>query len=194
MPTRLDLILVVDVESTCWEKNPPAGEASDIIEIGVTTLDFATLQRVEKRTLMVKPARSKVSEFCTKLTTITPEMVANAGSLADACATLRTELKSRDRLWASWGNYDRKQFQENCDALGAPYPFGSDHLNAKSLYSLLRGKQRSPGMAEALDVLGIPLEGTHHRGGDDAWNIAAALAALLKPAREHSRAQPERSG
>ena len=187
LPTRLDVILVVDVESTCWEKNPPAGQASDIIEIGVTTLDFATLKRIEKRSLMVKPSRSTVSEFCTKLTTIRPEDVAGAPSLADACTTLRTELKSKDRLWASWGNYDRKQFQENCDALGVPYPFGSDHLNAKTLFSVLRGKPRQPGMAEALDVLGIALEGTHHRGGDDAWNIAAALSALLKPGR------PERS-
>jgi hypothetical protein len=27
----------------------------------------------------------------------------------------------------------------------------------------------------------LPLEGTHHRGGDDAWNIAAVLLALLPP-------------
>jgi inhibitor of KinA sporulation pathway (predicted exonuclease) len=26
---------------------------------------------------------------------------------------------------------------------------------------------------------GLPLEGTHHRGDDDAWNIAALLADLL---------------
>lgn len=193
MPTRLDVLLVVDVESTCWEKSPPAGQASDIIEIGITTLDFATLKRIEKRSLMVKPTRSTLSEFCTRLTTIRPEDVATAGTLADACHTLRTELKSKDRLWASWGNYDRKQFVENCEALGVPYPFSSDHLNAKALFSLLRGRPRQPGMAEALDVLGIPLEGTHHRGGDDAWNIAAALAALLAPARDLSRALPERS-
>lgn len=190
MPTRLDVLLVVDVESTCWDKNPPPNEASDIIEIGVTTLDFTSLKRLEKRSLMVKPARSQVSEYCTRLTTIKPEDVAGAGTLADACAVLRSEFRSKERLWASWGNYDRKQFQENCDALGVPYPFSSDHLNAKALFSLLRGKPRQPGMAEALGVLGIPLEGTHHRGGDDAWNIAAALAALLEPSRDRSRRTP----
>jgi len=183
VPVRLDVILVVDLESTCWEKNPPAGEASDIIEIGLTTLDFNKLERIEKRGFMVKPARSKVSEFCTKLTTIKPEDVANAMTLADACQVLRKEFHSKDRLWASWGNYDRKQFQENCTALGVTYPFGSDHLNAKALFSLLRGRTRMLGMAEALDVLGIKLEGTHHRGVDDAWNIAAALAETLRPTR-----------
>lgn len=34
-------------------------------------------------------------------------------------------------------------------------------------------------MAQALELLNIPLEGTHHRGGDDAWNIAGILAKLI---------------
>ncbi|MEO6890688.1 MAG: hypothetical protein ABI456_14880 [Ktedonobacteraceae bacterium] len=38
-------------------------------------------------------------------------------------------------------------------------------------------------MAEALQLLQLPLEGVHHRGGDDAWNIAAILAAILRRAR-----------
>jgi len=33
-------------------------------------------------------------------------------------------------------------------------------------------------------MLGLPLEGTHHRGGDDAWNIAAILSALLLAMRK----------
>ena len=39
------------------------------------------------------------------------------------------------------------------------------------------------GMAQALEMLGFPLLGTHHRGDDDAWNIAAILAELLKKLR-----------
>jgi inhibitor of KinA sporulation pathway (predicted exonuclease) len=35
-------------------------------------------------------------------------------------------------------------------------------------------------MGGALRHLGLPLEGTHHRGGDDAWNIAAILAWCLR--------------
>ncbi len=31
----------------------------------------------------------------------------------------------------------------------------------------------------ALEILKLPLEGTHHRGGDDAWNIAAILSRLV---------------
>ena len=35
-------------------------------------------------------------------------------------------------------------------------------------------------MAESLKALSLPLEGTHHRGHDDAWNIARILGLLLK--------------
>jgi inhibitor of KinA sporulation pathway (predicted exonuclease) len=36
------------------------------------------------------------------------------------------------------------------------------------------------GIVTALEKLGLPLEGTLHRGVDDAWNIAKILAELLK--------------
>jgi inhibitor of KinA sporulation pathway (predicted exonuclease) len=31
-----------------------------------------------------------------------------------------------------------------------------------------------------MDVMGLPMEGTHHRGHDDAWNIAALLAKMMQ--------------
>lgn len=39
---------------------------------------------------------------------------------------------------------------------------------------------REVGMPEALDLLGLKLEGTHHRGIDDASNIAKILEILLE--------------
>src|SRR5262249_41432498 len=42
--SAFDPLLVVDLEATCWEGEPPAGEASDIIEIGVVLLAVATLE------------------------------------------------------------------------------------------------------------------------------------------------------
>jgi inhibitor of KinA sporulation pathway (predicted exonuclease) len=36
---------------------------------------------------------------------------------------------------------------------------------------------------EATCWQGEPLEGTHHPAGDDAWKIAAILAAVLRRAR-----------
>jgi hypothetical protein len=33
-------------------------------------------------------------------------------------------------------------------------------------------------MAGALRIAGLPLEGRHHNGSDDAWNIAALVLHL----------------
>ncbi len=179
----LDQILVVDVEATCWDTGVPPGQANDIIEIGVTLLDVATCERTDKVGLIVRPERSSVSAFCTELTTLTQVDVDAGISFADACALLRSEYRSHERVWASWGDYDRDQFTRQCEALGVPYPFGTRHLNVKTLYSLAHALPRELGMAAALAHAGKPLEGTHHRGVDDAWNIAGLLGGLLGAAR-----------
>jgi inhibitor of KinA sporulation pathway (predicted exonuclease) len=171
----LDLLLVIDVEATCWEGELPPGQENEIIEIGICTLDIATGERREKRSLLVKPERSQVSPFCTQLTTLTQEQVDQGISFVEACALLRDEYLSRERVWASYGDYDRAQFERQCRTRQIEYPFGSRHINVKTLFALAYGLPREVGMARALEVAGIPLEGTHHRGDDDAWNIAALV-------------------
>ena len=103
--------------------------------------------------------------------------------LAEACRVLTEEYQSGQRLFASFGDYDRQQFERNCAAFGIPYPFGPTHLNVKNLAAVAYGWSREVGMSEALQRAGLPLEGTHHRGGDDAWNIAGLLCQLLRRIR-----------
>ena len=186
MAKLLDKVLVIDVESTCWEGQPPTGQESEIIEIGVATIDVASLRRQERRSILIKPAKSQVSEFCTRLTTITAEQLASAGTLADAVRILKKDFKSQDRLWASWGDYDRRQFERVCKEAAVAYPFGISHLNVNTFFAITHGLGHEIGMDAALAHVGIPLEGTHHRGGDDAWNIAGLLCSLLAPARTRS--------
>jgi inhibitor of KinA sporulation pathway (predicted exonuclease) len=184
MRPLLDRVVVVDVEATCWDGPAPAGMVSEIIEIGLCELDVSTGERSARRGIMVRPERSTVSAFCTGLTTITPEQAAAGVPFAEACATLRAEHRSARRVWASWGEYDRRQFTRQCAATGVPYPFGTRHLNVKTLFSLVHGLDPEPGMVGALRHVGLELVGTHHRGIDDAWNIAGLLASLLTPQRK----------
>ncbi|WP_218021461.1 3'-5' exonuclease [Nocardia acidivorans] len=137
-------------------------------------------ERVAEHSILVRPERSTVSEFCTELTTLTPELVATGISFAEACALLRTEFHADSRPWASWGAYDRQQFERQCAATEVPYPFGSRHTNAKLAFSASRGTGHRFGMAGALKAAELPLEGTHHRGGDDAWNIAALIIDMMR--------------
>jgi len=183
MASRLDKVVVIDVESTCWENYPPAGEMTEIIEVGVCTVDLVTLERGDLRCILVQPQRSIIGAFCTQLTSLTPEMVDKGVLLGEAVRILIDEYASHDRLFASWGDYDRNQFQRNCRAYDLTYPFGPTHLNVKTLFAMSLGLTKEVGIDEALAKYGLPLEGTHHRGVDDAWNIALILSLLLKRLR-----------
>jgi inhibitor of KinA sporulation pathway (predicted exonuclease) len=187
MAKQLDIALVVDLESTCWDDLPPRGQTSEIIEIGLCLVDLRLLERVERRCLWVKPMMSEVSEFCTRLTGITPGMVADAEPLSVAVEILVRQYRSYDRLFVSWGDYDRRQFERNCRSYGIKYPFGPTHLNVKNLFSTAHGLKRELGIDEACQRLGLTMEGSHHRGVDDAWNIARIFCVLLKRLRHAAR-------
>ena len=181
MAKLLDKILVVDIEATCWNGNPPEGMVSDIIEIGICLLDTETGEISDNRGLIVRPERSTISDFCTELTTITPELIEAEGmSYKEACAIIRKEYASQSRAWASYGAYDLNQIRRQCTDLGVGYPFGPSHINVKTLFALKRKLGHETGMDGALKLLKIPLEGTHHRGVDDAKNIAKVLRTILQ--------------
>lgn len=180
MAKKLDKIVVVDLEATCWDGLPPEGMTSDIIEIGVCLLDIQTGEITDNRGILIKPERSEISEFCTSLTTITPTLIESEGiSFKDACSILKKQYQSQDRVWASYGAYDFKQVTKQCKDLGIGYPFSPSHINVKVLFGLKHKLSVLQGMSEALQTLQIPLEGTHHRGVDDAKNIAKILRTLL---------------
>ena len=179
MARKLDQILVIDVEATCWAGNPPPGQEAEIIEIGICVLDVASGKRLSKESILVKPQRSTVSPFCTQLTTLTQAQVDMGVSFQTACAVLKEKYLAKKRLWASYGDYDRRQFERQCQDRDIPYPFGSTHLNVKNLFAVRHRLSNEVGLDKALALLNRPLDGSHHRGDDDAWNIAGVLSTLL---------------
>lgn len=176
----MTLLNLIDLEATCWQGQPPAGQVSEIIEIGVCVLNLDTLERSQKRSLVIRPTRSEVSPFCTELTGWTAEALARGMTFAEASEVLRRDYHSDSRAWASWGDYDRKMLEGQCQRSSVPYPLRRGHTNAKKVFSEVFGLKKRLGMAQALAYLGLPLEGRHHDGADDAWNIAALVAEMLR--------------
>jgi inhibitor of KinA sporulation pathway (predicted exonuclease) len=175
------LVNVIDLECTCWRQGEPAGE-QEVIEIGVTVLDVRTRSLVSTESILVVPTTSEISPFCTELTTLTTEMVRAEGiAFRDALAKLKKTYDAKNRVFASWGDFDRKHFDRQTTREGLASPFGPRHLNVKSLFALQHALARECGMDDALARLGLPLVGTHHRGGDDSRNIATILARMLGP-------------
>jgi len=179
---KRDMVLLIDLEATCWKGHPPEGMKSEIIEIGISAVDYKTKEIRLRDTIIVKPEYSEVSDFCTELTTLTQEYLDEHGvSFAEACKILETKFKTRDRIWMSFGNYDKNQFQKDCTNKNVKNPFGRTHINLKPLFSFAYGLNRDMGVGQALDHLGMDFEGTAHRGIDDAENIARILQKVFIP-------------
>lgn len=174
-------IIVIDIEATCWNGKTPPNQVSEIIEFGISVLNTDTGEITQNQGILVKPERSKVSPFCTELTTITQELLDTEGiSFEEACAKLRNEYKAKEYVWASYGAYDLKMIKNQCKIRGVEYPLSQEHINVKELFSKVKVLTRKVGMKGALHILDIPLEGTHHRGVDDAKNIAKVLDWCLR--------------
>ena len=177
-----DSLIVVDIEATCWDTpQPPPNQRREIIEIGICLLDLSSFELSDTRSILVRPSHSTISEFCTNLTTLSAEMLDTEGILFDeACQMMVDDFQSDQRLWGSWGSFDRRIFQEQCAFSNVTYPFSDKYVNIKTLYSKLYNNRQPIGMRGALDQLELKLTGTHHRGVDDAVNITRILRLILQ--------------
>lgn len=181
---RDETILVVDLEATCWEdQTTPAGDAQsvnnmEIIEVGCV-LATRKGELLDARSFLVRPTRNPVlSDFCTELTGITQEMVDEAPAFPGAVQAMNTWLGDLpdDFIWCSWGNYDRLHLEAQCQLDGAwPIILAHPHLNLKRIWRRTTGQKRKNGFANALAFHGLEFEGHHHRGVDDARNMARVL-------------------
>lgn len=183
MGRKLDKIVMVDVESTCWRGQPPTGQMNEIIEVGICSINIDDLSISDKNSYIVKPTYSIVSDFCTELTGLTQEIVDNGETFANICNKIQNEYGSRSRIWVSYGEYDKNQFKKCCRIFDVEYPFSDMHWNLKAMASIFYG-WKEMGMDKLLDKLGIKMDGRHHRGIDDAYNISKILIDILSKGRQ----------
>ncbi len=173
--TNNKYFLIIDLEATCSKDNSIPRHQMEIIEIGGVMLNGSTWIIDSEFQQFIKPIiHPQLTDFCTKLTTIRQQDVDAAPTFSEVIARLKEWISSfPNYIFCSWGNYDKNQFIQDCKFNKIPYPFTSEHRNIKQEFSEYLGVSRKFGMAQALQHLGMELQGTHHRGIDDARNIAA---------------------
>jgi inhibitor of KinA sporulation pathway (predicted exonuclease) len=172
--------LVIDLEATCDADQRMPRNETEIIEIGAVLCDGETLQPNTEFQTFVRPVRHpRLTPFCTELTTIRQTDVERAPPFPQAIEQLRRFIDGRDVLFCSWGEYDRNQFRRDADRHKTRLPLGRDHLNLKEAFRQVAGDSNRLGNAQALARVGLPTEGTVHRGIDDARNIAKLLPYCL---------------
>lgn len=183
-------VLVLDIEATCWEtKEEQAGRPNEIIEIGVAVLNVKTGAITNAAGYVVKPKFTKVSPFCTQLTGWTQEEVDQGVDITTTLQAIQLDYDLQDNdCWFSCGRYDRRMLDTNArGSVGDLYGVKRDqnvfvrmeHFNIKTLFGLKR-REKARGMDGMLKAIGETLEGRHHNGADDAYNIAKIVRYVLK--------------
>ena len=165
-------LLIVDLEATCWAKREHIPEQMETIEIGALLVDPDAPAVPREFQTFVRPVRHPgLSAFCCELTTIQQSDVDCAEPFSQSFARFLAWIGDPGAVrFASWGEYDKHQFQRDCAYHALPYPFAADHLNLKRSLGERLGIGPT-GMARALVRAGLELRGTHHRALDDARNL-----------------------
>ncbi len=170
--------LIVDLEATCDEHHEIPRDETEIIEIGALLLDGTTLTPIDEFNSFVRPVvHPRLTPFCTRLTTISQEDVARAPTFRFVAPKLAAF--GQDALFCSWGAYDRSQLERDARRCGIRTPLGPRHLNLKEAFARAAGDRSESGTYAALRRVGLAPTGTHHRGIDDARNIARLLPFAL---------------
>lgn len=177
-------MLIADLEATCWgSRHTPDGAAQSIHNMEIIEIGCALANRqgeiLDTQSFLVRPTRNPVlSDFCTELTGITQEMVDEAPAFPGAVQAMNAWLGDLpdDFIWCSWGNYDRLHLEAQSLLDGAqPAILARPHLNLKRIWRRTTGQKRKNGFTNALAFHGLEFEGHHHRGVDDARNMARVL-------------------
>lgn len=171
--------IIVDLEATCWEGGNDR-DRQETIEIGAVRLSPTGGEVRSTFSTLVRPVlEPNLTEFCTRLTGIRQENVDRADPFPEVFPRFVAWCGDGPHRLASWGSYDLRQLTLECQRHALPLPvWFSDHLNVKYFFARWK-KVRPCGMAEALKISGLPLEGRHHRGLDDALNIAKLAAMAM---------------
>jgi len=166
--------LVVDLEATCWPGRQQPN--TETIEIGAVIID-ENFQISSEFSSVIRPVRYPIlTTFCTKLTGISQKEVDNAHGFVYVFRNF-VEWYSDFTQFYSWGTFDLIQFRKDCKYHKIPYLF-EHHIDLSMIFTKKIGRRK--GHRGAMKILGIPSTGKHHRGIDDARNIAKMLPILME--------------
>lgn len=170
------MYIVFDLEATCDDKVKMRNE---IIEIGAVKVD-ENLNVIDTFQIFVKPVENPIlTDFCKELTKIKQSDIDGAVTFDVACAEF-IKFIGKDYLLCSWGFYDKTQLMKDCILHDMSYEWCEEHISLKHQHGRFYKQGKGVGVQKALRMADMKFEGTHHRGIDDAKNIAKIFVANYK--------------
>lgn len=161
--------IILDLEATCEENN--RNFPKEIIEIGAVKIDD-NKKIIDTFNVFVKPIlTNKLTNFCKQLTSIKQEDIDSAEKFSVVINEFKNWIGKEDYVLCSWGFYDKNQLIQDCNLHKLNSNWVNRHISLKHQFGNIRN-MKPCGMEKALNILKLPLDGTHHRGIDDAKNIS----------------------
>jgi len=179
----LKTYIIYDLEATCWQDN--TDKVMETIEIGAVrySLHDNIFEPVDSFNSFIQPVYNPIlSSFCTELTSITQEQVNNAEQFPSVFPEFMkwADRDETESMFCSWGEYDWKQFSRDCRLHKMDFPIKPEQIiNLKTSFSDYCGTKKRFGVRRALKRMDMEFEGAHHRGIDDAKNIAKIVKAMF---------------
>lgn len=184
----IDFIMVLDFEATC-EHNKQI-KPQEIIEFPLVVVDINKKQIIPNEWIQVyiKPIFHPIlSPFCTELTGITQVMVDQGVSFPQAMKEIvkflveRGYMNGQKFIFLTCGNWDLEYMLPEQAKLSRVkvHSCFRKWINVKHEYDKFYN-QRSRGMVQMLNSLGLELVGRHHSGIDDCRNIANIVVKMLQ--------------
>lgn len=176
-------IILLDTEYTTWdgaqERNwSGPGEFREIVQIGAIKVDTEGLRELDEFETLVRPIKNpELSEYFTKLTSITQDRV-------DASGLHLKEALARLVDWAgdlsiySYG-HDGAVLRENCTLVGIPFPMRLMNFFDIRIWFQVHGvnvDQYSSGTI--MTAFGKPLPANPHNALADVRGILEGLRAV----------------
>lgn len=196
------MVVVVDLEATCWSTEEDPGLSSrqrdecETLEIGAVKWSDGAEQSAFRG--VIKPRRHPLlSAFCTRLTGLTQAEVDAAPAFPAVFGAFLAWAGPSPMVFASWGVFDDRLLRRDAGRWGLPEPEWFA-LNIKARFAKFAAENGAPrsgrlGLERALQHLGGSFSGTQHRALDDARNVAWLLDRLPVSPRGSGRTPDPKS-
>jgi inhibitor of KinA sporulation pathway (predicted exonuclease) len=194
-----ECILVFDIASTCWAsaeemtaRNPK--QTHEILEIAITPITLKDLSIGETTSHIIKPRQEfAVSELCTRITGITPEMAADGVDIKEAFKAIKKQAKALNAsMCASFGLYDIKMLKYQCSELDIDYPFPGGFMDLSRLCAIMLGVNQGARLGEMMQAAGMKYDQRlPKRAKLDSRRAAKLIARLWGLTRPKKAAEKE---
>jgi 3'-5' exoribonuclease 1 len=172
--------IVFDLEATCWDGAPP-NNIREIIEIGALKLNrYGEVKDTFSRFIRPK-VNFPLSPYCMTLTGIKQLEVGSAPFFPEVIESFFhwANIWEEEYSLISWGAKDLELLLNDCALHHIETDWIDPHVNLKKQYKDLKALPKPVGLLNALKREGYDFEGRHHRGLDDAANLAKIFVKYI---------------